>query len=701
MSKKLKDDFNVSSNLRYEFQRAVLIADDFGIGQIDTFSFLIAMLKDPYSKINETYAENNIRLDPDYIIKYVINSKETYEEILKRKYPDELLRTTQNISETKNEENYNDKISECKEDEEKSDDLNNEDEKILTSKNIGEILSNIQFYFEDEQPINYDFPYSDNLKTAITDAGQRCKTAGQNYIDEENLLYSILNLQDCSAKRILEKMNEGIEDDYEISFDIIDLMESIIANNTIHFNALDKKIIIPKPLEGCCSILNEKYDKGIICDILGRDNEIEKVWSILSKKQKSNVVLLGEAGVGKSSIAEAITMSIVNETCPKDFIGYSVIELNIGGMIAGTKYRGEFEKKVEYLIKFIEGTDKLIIFIDELHHMLGAGSSEGSGPDLSGSLKPILARDKVKFIGATTMNEYNKYVCRDQAFKRRLEPVVIKEPKFEEVLPMLKVKIENLKKYHGVEIDDEKLEYIKLCASCFNTSTANPDKTLDLIDTSMAIAKNDNADKVSRKHIEKVFKENYDKFNKLSDEFKLSTAYHEVGHFVMNKYYENILLDEKVYAVSIVPGFDFLGANILEGTDVLVSYDREYINAEIATLVAGRAAEEIFTKKKSSGASNDLWKATILARNMILKYGISSNSDFSNIYLFDEKGENDIPLTDEVINEVNKEARDIINKVYIMTLGILKTKWDIVQNIVKYIIQKKIVSAKELEKFFK
>ena len=210
MSKKLKDDFNVSSNLRYEFQRAVLIADDFGIGQIDTFSFLIAMLKDPYSKINETYAENNIRLDPDYIIKYVINSKETYEEILKRKYPDELLRTTQNISETKNEENYNDKISECKEDEEKSDDLNNEDEKILTSKNIGEILSNIQFYFEDEQPINYDFPYSDNLKTAITDAGQRCKTAGQNYIDEENLLYSILNLQDCSAKRILEKMNEGI-----------------------------------------------------------------------------------------------------------------------------------------------------------------------------------------------------------------------------------------------------------------------------------------------------------------------------------------------------------------------------------------------------------------------------------------------------------------------------------------------------------
>ena len=469
-------------------------------------------------------------------------------------------------------------------------------------------------------------------------------------------------------------------------------MESIIANNTIHFNALDKKIIIPKPLEGCCSILNEKYDKGIICDILGRDNEIEKVWSILSKKQKSNVVLLGEAGVGKSSIAEAITMSIVNETCPKDFIGYSVIELNIGGMIAGTKYRGEFEKKVEYLIKFIEGTDKLIIFIDELHHMLGAGSSEGSGPDLSGSLKPILARDKVKFIGATTMNEYNKYVCRDQAFKRRLEPVVIKEPKFEEVLPMLKVKIENLKKYHGVEIDDEKLEYIKLCASCFNTSTANPDKTLDLID---------NADKVSRKHIEKVFKENYDKFNKLSDEFKLSTAYHEVGHFVMNKYYENILLDEKVYAVSIVPGFDFLGANILEGTDVLVSYDREYINAEIATLVAGRAAEEIFTKKKSSGASNDLWKATILARNMILKYGISSNSDFSNIYLFDEKGENDIPLTDEVINEVNKEARDIINKVYIMTLGILKTKWDIVQNIVKYIIQKKIVSAKELEKFFK
>ena len=703
MSKKIKDDFNVSSNLRYEFQRAVLIADDFGIGQIDTFSFLMSMLKDPYSKINEIYAENNIRLDPDYIIRYVINNKESYEEILKRSYPDELLRSNQIISETKIEENDNDKILECKEDEEKLDDFNageEEEEKIITSKNLGEFLSNIQFYFSSEQPINYDFPYSDNLKAAIIDAGQRCKTAGQNYIDEENLLYSILNLPDCSAKRILEKMNEGLEDDYEISFDMIDIIENIIANNTIHFNSSDNKLIIPKPLEGCCNILNDNYDKGIVCDILGRDNEIEKVWSILSKKQKSNVVLLGEAGVGKSSIAEAITMSIVNETCPKDFIGYTVVELNIGGMIAGTKYRGEFEKKVEYLIKFIESTDKLIIFIDELHHMLGAGASEGSGPDLSGSLKPLLARDKVKFIGATTMDEYNKYVCRDQAFRRRLEPVIIKEPKYEEVLPMLKVKIENLKEHHGVEIDNEELEYIKICASCFNTSTANPDKTLDLIDTSMAIAKNENADKVNRKHIEKVFKENYDKFNKLSDEFKLSTAYHEVGHFVLNKYYEKTLLDEKVYAISIVPGFNFLGANILEDTDIFVSCDMEYINAQIATLVAGRVAEEIFTEKKSSGASNDLWKATALARNMILKYGISSNSEFSNIYLFDEKGENDIPLTDEVINKVNKEAGEFINNIYTLTEKILRDKWYIVQNIVKYIMRKKIVSAKELEKFF-
>ena len=124
-----------------------------------------------------------------------------------------------------------------------------------------------------------------------------------------------------------------------------DIIDILVNEYKIAFPPLGPELVIPKTLEGFCSILNKKYKKGMTCDILNRDDEIFETWSILSKKQKCNVILIGEAGVGKSAIVEALTMSIVNETCPKKFIGYNVIEINVSGMIADTKYRGEFEKK--------------------------------------------------------------------------------------------------------------------------------------------------------------------------------------------------------------------------------------------------------------------------------------------------------------------------------------------------------------------
>lgn len=681
----VKDDFNVTSNLRYELQRATLIADDFELKEVNTGALILAMLKDDYSKIQELYAQTGIVVSPDYIIAELLDSKEEYERIFNQDFPfgKEESKSSENSSEI-SKENLADIIK-------------NDKELNLSEEEANDLSQQIEISFYPQfQGFNYDIPYSKNLKQAIFDAGNRCRKAGKDYIDEENLLYSIFNIEDCSAQKILGMIHQDIAKS-DIEFDIIDLTDELINNYSICFSNSEDKLVIPKPLESCCTILNDKYEKGIKCDILGRDEELFELWGVLSKKQKSNAVLVGEAGVGKSAVVEALTMSIVNGTCPEKFKNYKVVELNVSGMVAGTKYRGEFEKKVEHLVNFISNYDNLIIFVDEMHHIMGAGSAEGTGPDLSGSLKPILARDKVKFIGATTMAEYEMYICRDNAFRRRLEPIEIEEPKQSEVLQMLKVKIENLKKFHGVTISKKVLEYIQLCAACFNTSTCNPDKTLDLIDRSMAIAANVSKS-VKIEHVNRVFSKNYKKYDKNSNEQNVRTAYHEAGHFISHVLLKDMLVDMEVYALSVIPGFGFLGANILETTEVQPKRDIKYFEAKIASLISGRIAEEIFFNEKTAGASNDLGKASSIARNMILNYGLSSNG-YKNFSVFDNETGNTLPFSEKSIDDINKEAKEFVDIVYKSTTELLskeenKAKIDIVA---KTLLKKKIVSAKELE----
>lgn len=690
MRKIVKDDYVFSSNLRYIFQKATLIASDLKLDNVNTSSILFAMLVDQYSCINSIYMKNGIKVDVNTFLELISSQKESYEAIMKKGFPFVELAVENNSGLVEGIEEEISQIANVKVSKEEV----NKKAKEITQILLDAIEDNVYPDFEYKQ---YNIIYSEDLKQAIADSGNRCRSNGIDCIDDENLLYSILNLPDCSAKRLIELITNTLLR-VDVQYDIVDLLEDLLSDYTIYFQSLEGKGVIPKPLENCCTILNERYEKGVKCDILGRDDELNELWSILSKKQKSNAVLAGEAGVGKSAIVEALTMSIVNETCPKKFVGYKVVELDVSGMVAGTKYRGEFEKKVEYLIDFINNHDNLIIFIDEMHHLMGAGSAEGSGPDLSGSLKPILARDKVKFVGATTLDEYKKYICRDNAFRRRLELIIVKEPKQSEVLPMLKVKIENLKKFHGVTITKKVLDYIQLCAACFNTSTCNPDKTLDLIDRAMVSAVLANSKSVKIENVNKVFYKNYKEYEDNSVESNKRTSYHESGHFFVNYLYKDILVDEEVYALSVIPGFGFLGANILERTGIQPKCDEKYFEAEIASLVAGRIAEEIFFNEKNSGASNDLGKATSIARNMIANYGLSSG-EYSNFSVYDANTGNTLPLSDKVIDDINKEAKKIVDNVYNKTIQILsiesnKAKIELVANI---LLRKKIVSAKELE----
>jgi len=246
--------------------------------------------------------------------------------------------------------------------------------------------------------------YSDKLEMACDEAYLRCKAAKKDYIDLDTLIYCILQNKESSAYKFLLGLLDSID------ININDFINSLkVTGNICDLNESETRVVtIPTSLESCVENFNLKYAKGEECTILGRDKEIFKAFNVFSKKTKRNCVLIGQPGVGKTAIIEAITQAIVNETCPKEFIGYTVLSLDINSMIAGTKYRGEFETKVAVLKTFLQSTSKVILFVDEMHQMLGAGGTSEGAVDLSGSLKPILSRDDVVFVGATTVNEYNQ-----------------------------------------------------------------------------------------------------------------------------------------------------------------------------------------------------------------------------------------------------------------------------------------------------
>jgi len=508
-----------------------------------------------------------------------------------------------------------------------------------------------------------------------------------DYIDLDVIVYSILQNKDTSAYRFISNLMGVFEIDMNNFLQSLKLTANIVDD----ISEENIPIVIPASLENCLEVLNSKYTKGEEIAILGRDKEKNKVFNVFSKKTKRNCVLIGPPGAGKTAIAEAITQEIVNETCPKEFIGYTVLSLDVTSMVAGTKYRGEFEAKVSVLKKFLEGTRKVILFVDEMHQMLGAGGVEGGATDLSGSLKPILSRDDVIFLGATTVNEYNNIVSRDGAFKRRFEVIFVNEPKITEVKPMIKAKLKALEKYHGVKMPNKLVDYIIVCSACFSWENANPDKTLDLCDRSMAMTKRLGAKKVTKAHVHMVYEEWFEKFEKISKEDVRGIAYHEVGHYIATRLTkENKAVN--VTAISIIPTEHSLGANMLEENDAFVLLDMEYIEANIMSLLAGRVAQFKVTKTLDSGARSDLKQAKKIATRAIIQMGLDEG-EFKHIYLDDDI------LTEKTANVVQEKVNALISKLYKKTEEFVDSHWSEIDQMAKYLIKRKIATSDELDQF--
>lgn len=548
--------------------------------------------------------------------------------------------------------------------------------KIVLKDNENKEVTNITTF-------NLDYSiylmYTPVLEDALYRAHELDRAKGRDCVQLDTLIYCMLEDDTSKASKLVKLL-------FKASGVNQYLRKQLDLNET---KLLTHSVVLPNELKTFVTDLNSKFSKVEKCDILERDEEIFQVWNIMSKKTKRNAILIGEPGVGKSAIVEAITFSIVKKTCPKQFMDYTVYSLDLNAMVAGTKYRGEFEEKTKQLIEFLESTDKVILFLDEIHHLLGTGSAQGSGPDLSGSLKPLLARDNVVFIGATTIDEYNRIFARDGALSRRFEPVIIKEPKFSKVKCMISARVENLSKFHGVSVSDTMLDNVLICAMSFS-EISNPDKTIDLLDKSMAVAKMYGNKELKMEHIKRVYKRHFDRYAKMPRSQKKSTAYHEAGHFVawlLSKTKTN----RDCLLISIVPADTWLGVNMFELYDhPKHSTNIEFLREHVSGLLAGRIAQSFVSKEFDSGASSDLQSANSAVEKFIMEYGI--NEDYLN-YSFNTN--NKLTVSDKTSDDIRKKTKEFVNETYESTEKMLVKHRKALENVANLLMKKGIITKEE------
>ena len=329
---------------------------------------------------------------------------------------------------------------------------------------------------------------SETAKQTITSALRFAQQYGQPYAGTEHLLFAILSQKNSRALSILRDMNV---DPAEIRTELEKYLDSQPSQVEVPQSAKSRKgnkQSKTPALDHFGIDLTAKARKDALDPVVGRETQIDRMIQILNRRSKNNPVLIGEPGVGKTAIVEGLAKRIVDENVPEMLLGKRLMMLDMASVIAGTKFRGEFEERLKKIIDEVKAAPDVILFIDELHNVVGAGSAEGA-IDAANILKPALSRGEVQTIGATTLEEYRKYIEKDAALERRFQPVIVPESTVEETIEIIKGLRPRYEKFHSVKISDDAVEEAAKLAKRYIADRFLPDKAIDLIDEASSQAR--------------------------------------------------------------------------------------------------------------------------------------------------------------------------------------------------------------------
>ena len=331
--------------------------------------------------------------------------------------------------------------------------------------------------------VDYQLSLTPRTKKVLDNSVEEALRMGTGYIGTEHILLALLREQDCIAVQILNSLGANVQQIYN---DILDMLGESgfhsengvpMGKKSVNGMKTSSTPTLDKFSRDFTKLAQEhKFDP-----IIGRDKEIERVIQILSRRTKNNPCLIGDPGVGKTAVAEGLAQKIIEDNVPEILKNKRVVSLDLSSMVAGSKYRGEFEDRIKKVIEELNKYPNIILFIDELHTIIGAGSAEGS-LDASNILKPSLARGEIQVIGATTLDEYRKYIEKDSALERRFQPVKINEPTEDESVAILKGLRDRYEAHHNVTITDAAIAAAVTFSSRYITDRFLPDKAIDLVD---------------------------------------------------------------------------------------------------------------------------------------------------------------------------------------------------------------------------